>query len=150
MLSEDFNIATLRAVEVFSPLSDEELEVIRPALSVQEISIGDTLMIEGDTGNDAYILLSGEVKVITGHRTPDETVVNTMGPVQVLGEMSLMSGEPRSATIVATDTCNVLVLGKAALDEVLLNHPTICMALLRDAHQRLVNVTRRLSAMSNT
>ena len=149
MLSDDFNISTLRALEVFKPLSDDELELIRPALSVDEISIGDTLMVEGEPGHDVYVLLAGEVKVVTGHRTPDETVVNTMGPVQVLGEMSLMSGEPRSATVLATDPCHVLVLGKDALDEVLLNHPTICMALLRDAHQRLVNVTRKLSALSH-
>jgi len=148
MLSEDFNIGTLRAVELFRPLSNDELELIRPALTVREIPIGDTMMEEGEPGDDVYVLLAGEVKVVTGHRTPEETVVSSLGPVEVLGEMSLLSGEPRSATIVATDTCQVLVLKKAGLDEVLLAHPSICMALLRDAHKRLVTLTHKLSAYS--
>ena len=150
MLSEDFKISTLRAIELFRPLPEGELEFIRPALSVEEYSVGDVLMAEGDPGEELFILLSGEVKVVTGHRQPEETVVRTMGPVEVLGEMSLLTSEPRSATVIATERSHTLVLTKAALDEVLLNHPDICMALLKDAHKRLRTLTQKVAEFSRS
>lgn len=145
MLSGDFNLATLRAVQVFAPLSDEELELLRPALSIRECAIGDVLMAEGEPGDELYVLLSGEVKVVAGHRTDEEAVVATMSPVEVFGEISLLSGEPRSATVLATDTCRFLTLTQRGLEDVLLEHPSICLTLLHDAYRRLVNLTKKVS-----
>jgi len=146
MLSESFNIQTLRAVKLFAPLSDEELELIRPALSIQDCNIGDILMQEGETGDDLYVLLGGEVKVVAGHRTDNEMVLSTMQPVEVFGEMSLLSDAPRSATIIATDTCRCIVVTKDALENVLMEHPAICLALLHDAYRRLVTLTKKVGA----
>ena len=50
MLGEQFDIQTLRALPLFSPLSDEELELLRPALTVESRNVGDVLIEEGDIG----------------------------------------------------------------------------------------------------
>ena len=102
MLSKEFNLSTLRALELFAPLTDTELEFLRPQLAVRSVSIGDVLMEAGTPGDELYILLVGEVKVIQGFRTPLETVVATLQPIAVFGEMALLTGELRSATVVAT------------------------------------------------
>jgi CRP-like cAMP-binding protein len=146
MLSESFNIQTLRAVKLFSPLSDDELEHIRPALTIRDCNIGDILMQEGEIGDDLYVLLGGEVKVVAGHRTEAETVLSTMEPIEVFGEMSLLSDAPRSATIIATDTCRFIVVTKEALENVLLEHPAICLALLHDAYRRLLTLTKKVGS----
>ena len=103
-------------------------------------------MREGDKGDDLYVLLGGEVKVVAGHRTEHETVLSTMSPIEVFGEMSLLSDAPRSATIIATDTCRFIVVTKEALENVLMDHPSICLALLHDAYRRLAALTKRVGS----
>ncbi|GMV38726.1 MAG: hypothetical protein AMXMBFR64_04420 [Myxococcales bacterium] len=148
MLSATFDLKTLRAIPMFAPLSDDELEYIRPHLSVRTVSTGDLAFSEGAAGDELFILLSGEVKVIKGHRLPEERVLAVLGPVEAFGEMSLLTGERRTATVVATEPSRFLTLTQEALEGVLLKHPDVSLALLRDAYTRLRKVQDRLIADS--
>ena len=85
MLGEQFDIQTLRALPLFSPLSDEKLERLRPALTVESRNVGDVLIQEGDIGETMYVLLLGEVKVVSNHRESTERVVATISPLSHLG-----------------------------------------------------------------
>jgi CRP-like cAMP-binding protein len=137
MLSPSFDITALRAVPLFSPLSDEELELLRTALSVRTLSLGDVAVVEGTPADELFILLSGEVKVVKNHRRDDERVIAVLGPVEAFGEMSILSGEPRWATVIATEPSRFLTLSKDALESVLLKQPQVALTLLRDAFARL-------------
>ena len=137
MLGEQFDIQTLRALPLFSPLSDEELEFLRPALSVETRNVGDVLIQEGDVGQTMYVLLVGEVKVVSRHGEDDESVIATLTPIESFGDMSLISGETRSASVICTSSCRLLCLGREGLERVLLQHPSVCLHLLQDAHQKL-------------
>ena len=143
MLTPEFNLNTLRALEIFAHLTDEELELLRPALSVRVCSIGDVIMEEGSPGQELFVLLVGQAKAVIGFQEPTETVVNTLEPVDIFGEMALLTGEPRSATVVATDTCRFLTLDREGLETVLLDNPRICLTLLRDAYSRIKRLSER-------
>jgi len=143
MLTPEFNLSTLRALKIFEDLSDEELELLRPALSVRVCSIGDVIMEEGSPGQELFILLVGQAKAVIDFQAPTETIVNTLEPVEIFGEMALLTGELRSASVVATDTCRFLTLHREGLEAVLLDNPRICLTLLRDAYRRI----KRLSAI---
>lgn len=144
MLSKEFNLATLRALPLFSPLTDTELEVLRPELAVRIASVGDVLMASGTPGDELYILLLGQVKVIHNYRMANETVAATLEPIAVFGEMALLTGEPRSATVIATEPSRFLTLRRDGLESVLLTYPSVCLSLLRDAYRRLSDVNSRL------
>ena len=137
MLGEQFDIQTLRALPLFSPLSDEELELLRPALTVESRNVGDVLIQEGDIGETMYVLLLGEVKVVSNHRESSERVVATLKPIESFGDMSLVSGEPRSASVVCTASCRLLALDREGLERGLIQHPAVCLHLLQDAHRKL-------------
>lgn len=137
MVSEAFNITTLRALDIFAPLSDAELEHLRPAVTIEDHNIGDVILREGDEGDAMWVLLVGEVKVVKGHRTQEERVLAVIEPVRVFGEMALVRGSTRSATVVATDSCRFLRLHREALEGVLLRHPAVCLALLKEAYRRI-------------
>jgi len=141
MVSANFNLATLRAIPMFSTLRDEELEVLREGLSVKTVSVGDTIMVKGNPGGNLFVLLSGQVKVVAAHRQPDEQVLNVLEPIEVFGEMSLLTGDPCSATVIATDFCHMLSLTRETLESILVKNPSVCYSLLRDAYSRI----RRLS-----
>ncbi len=137
MVSEAFNITTLRALDIFAPLSDEELAFLRPAVSIEDRSIGDVILTEGAEGDAMWVLLVGEVKVVKAHRTPEERVLSVLQPVRVFGEMALVGRATRSATVIATDSCRFLRLTREALECVVLRHPEACSALRRAAYRRL-------------
>ena len=150
MLTTEFNLKTLRALDIFEPLRDSELELLRPALTVRTCSIGDILMDEGTEGNELFILLVGQVKVVMDFQLPTEAVVNIIEPVETFGEIALLTGEPRSATVVATDTCRFLTLHREGLESVLLDNPNICLAMLKAAYRRIKAQGRRLKAAQRT
>ena len=129
---------------MFSSLSSEELEVLRPGLTVATFSLGEVIMQEGKPGGRLYVLLAGQVKVVAGHRSEEETVLHVMEPVEVFGEMSLLTEEPASATIVATDYCHMLTLERESLEPILLKNPNVCVSLLRDAFRRIRRLTTEI------
>lgn len=137
MLDRSFNLAALRALPIFAPLGDDELEHLRLVLSVSSRSVGDLVIEEGSPGSELFVLLDGEAKVIKGHRRADERVLATLRPIETIGEMALLTDRPRSATVVATATCRLLTLTRQGLFDVLLTHPSICVTLLQDAYRRI-------------
>jgi len=144
MVSESFNLSSLRTIPMFSSLSDDELEILRPGLTVATFSLGETIMEEGKPGGRLYVLLAGQVKVVACHRLEEETVLHVMEPVEVFGEMSLLTDEPVSATIIATDYCHMLTLERDALEPILLKNPNVCVSLLRDAFRRIRRLTHEI------
>jgi hypothetical protein len=72
---------------------------------------GEVLFRQGDPGDCAYFIQTGEVEVLRGD-AGQETVVARLGPGQHFGEMALLSNQPRNATIRATEACSLSVLGK--------------------------------------
>lgn len=148
MVDESFRISTLRAVKLFEPLSDAELELVRPAVGVREYSIGDVIIAEGTEGDELFVLLLGEAKIVKNHRTVEETVVATVRPIEVIGEMALLFGDLRSATIVATESCRFVTLSREAFEEILVANPTVCLHLLQDAYARIQHLLGRVGAES--
>jgi eukaryotic-like serine/threonine-protein kinase len=77
---------------------------------------GTRIMTQGDSGEDAYIIVSGHCvasKVVSG----EKRVLRTMGPGDVFGEMAILSNRPRSATVDAVDTVSALTISKALLND---------------------------------
>ena len=145
MVSANFNLATLRAIPMFSTLQDEELEVLRESLTIKTVSVGDTIMVKGEPGGTLFVLLSGQVKVVASHRQPDERVLNVLEPIEVFGEMSLLTGDPCSATVIATDFCHMLSLNRDTLKAILVKNPSVCYSLLRDAYSRIRLLSEKIA-----
>lgn len=96
---------------------------------------GGVLLRQGDPGSHVLILLSGRVKALRDEADGGRMLLAVRGPGEILGEMSALSGAPRSATIIAVDRCTVRVLtGPAFISRVhrydLLGH-VICHLLSR-------------------
>lgn len=144
MLSSEFKLSTLRAHDLFAPLTDLELEVMRPALSVRTASVGDVIMESGAPGDELCVLLVGEVKVVKDFRLPTEAVAATLAPMAVFGEMALLTGDPRSATVIATEPSRYLSVRREGLETVLLTYPSVCLTLLRDAYRKISELNARL------
>ena len=146
MVSEVFNVTTLRALELFKPLSDEQLEHLRPAINVRIASVGEVIMIEGEPGDELWVLLVGECKIIGNYKTPDEHIVDVVTPIDIMGEMALLTGGKRTATVVVTEPSRFLTLTARGLEDVLMEQPSVCYTLLKHAYRRMAEIRKQLAA----
>lgn len=98
---------------------------------------GATLFVEGDRAHEALVLLAGEVKVLVASREGREVIFDIFGPGSLLGEMSVIDGRPRSATVVALSPVEVLAVADDAFNEFLDRHPGVLRRLLVEVIDRL-------------
>lgn len=107
-------VARLGAVDLFSALTQVQLETLAEDGAVREYLPGEPVVRLGEPGEELFVILDGtaEVKV---HEEGLTSVVATLESGQFFGEMSLLTGAPRTATVVARTPLRVLAIGKAAL-----------------------------------
>ena len=98
----------LRGIQIFQPLSDEDLLDLATLLQIEKCPWGFPVLQKGDVGDHLYIILSGRVEVMD----EDGVTLADMGKGAVFGEMSLLSGEKVTTTIMATEPTELATLSK--------------------------------------
>jgi putative ABC transport system ATP-binding protein len=98
----------LRAVEVFRALTPAQLTHVAEKMTKRQFAAGETVVREGEAGEEFFLISEGEVDVV---RADHE--VARLGRGEFFGEVALISGEPRNATVVATEPLDTFVLGKS-------------------------------------
>lgn len=122
---------------VFRDLVPEDLEKL--ALRLQKLSLpkGATLFTRGESGDALYLIASGQVRLL-GERSGREVVTAFLGRGEALGEISLLTGEPRTVTVRLDTSAEFLVLSKKDFEEVVRDSPSILIQLSRILAQRMV------------
>jgi CRP/FNR family cyclic AMP-dependent transcriptional regulator len=93
----------LRQVELFEGLSDAELKQVAAICTLKELHAGDTLIHQGEQGDQLYIVTEGFVEVVLSDaQQKEKRVVVNLGPGQIIGEIALLDQGPRSASVRAT------------------------------------------------
>src|SRR5690348_14739323 len=106
----------LKETELFRNLEARDLAGIAGVVKVAEYGPGDPLMREGDRGDFLAIIASGTVSVTKSDGEGGQTVIRTMGRTEVLGEIALLEEGPRSASVVADDHVQALLLWRAEFE----------------------------------
>jgi cAMP-dependent protein kinase regulator len=109
---------------LFEVLGDEERAAIVREMDVETHSEGSVIINEGDPGSSMYLIASGEVKVYTRGST-GTVYLARLGEGDFFGEVSVLTGKPRTATITASQRTELLRLDKEKLDGVLVKYPGI-------------------------
>jgi CRP-like cAMP-binding protein len=115
----------LLANPLFEDFSEEELLAFIHGLKLLTFEPGDVIITEGEPGQSVFILTTGRVKVFV--RGPDHRSVplGALGEGSFFGEISTLSGRPRTATITAAAACEILELDRASLDAISATHPRV-------------------------
>ena len=129
--TRDPKMAALAAIGAFSHCNQNELSVLAGSADECELPAGSVLMREGETGVEAFVILDGTAAVsICGG------AIATVGPGETVGEMALIEGRPRIATVVALTPLRVLVVGRRHA-AALLDQPGVARGLLEILSARL-------------
>ena len=119
-------VPILAGIPLFADLSKRDLRRVAAASVLRTLPRGSRIVREGEPGRAFYVLLNGTARVIIGGAT-----VATLGPGRFFGELSLIDGGPRTATITAEEETAVLELSRTAFADLLTSQPSIALALLR-------------------
>ena len=115
---------------LFEMLNDEERAALIAEMDVETHDVGSVIINEGDPGTSMYLIASGEVKVYTRGTGSSGTVyLACLGEGEFFGEVSVLTGKPRTATITASQRSELLRLDKSKLDGVLSRNPGIRQVL---------------------
>jgi putative ABC transport system ATP-binding protein len=104
----------LRPIELFKKLTPRQLTDVAEKMSKRHYAAGETIIREGELGEEFFLVSDGEVEVIRA----DQEVAH-LGPGNFFGEVALISGEPRNATVVARNAVDAYVLGKTDFEAAL-------------------------------
>ncbi len=113
------------ASPLFEVLSAEEREVLVKEMELEEHAEGSVIITEGQPGSSMYIIARGEVKVYTIGRDGGSVYLAKLGEGDFFGEVSVLTGKPRTATITASQPAQLLRLDKSKLDTALARYPGI-------------------------
>jgi CRP-like cAMP-binding protein len=132
MARKDNKLDHLAQVRLFRACSRKELTTIGRASDEVKVGAGKTIVEEGQTGHEFFLILEGTASVQRKGRK-----VATLGPGDYFGELALLDRGPRNATVKADGDMEVLVLGQREFSGVLDEVPTIAHKLLASMATRL-------------
>jgi CRP-like cAMP-binding protein len=130
----------LGKLPLFSQLGKRQLRKIARHAQFGEFAPGDTVVSAGTRGDSFYVILSGEAMAL---RRP---AAHTLGVGDYLGEIALLDGEPRSATVVATGELHVMRLPRKTFLELLEQDSTIARTMLAELGARVRGLERQAAA----
>ncbi|TDI38802.1 MAG: cyclic nucleotide-binding domain-containing protein [Acidobacteria bacterium] len=110
---------------LFDDFSREELLAVMNGLDLLTFEPGEIIMTEGETGASLLILTTGTVRAYVINASGANLEVRTMDEGEFFGEISLLSGKPRTATITAATPCELLELNRTTLDKISEDHPRV-------------------------
>jgi hypothetical protein len=124
-------LLALKQISLFRDLTLEQLEAVHQIAEEHEFLEGEVIMREREHGDELYLLLEGRVRVFKRYRELDEEVLNEQSAGTYFGEMAVLDGEPRSATIEVIERCRVLSLDGGSLRELLSQMPEISFEIFK-------------------
>jgi len=121
----------LRTCGLFGHADEATLDTLAAALRIRRFRKGETVFHQGDPGDALFIVASGSVKVVLpSDEGAEPAIVAVLGPGEFFGELALLDGAPHSATIVAIEGTETLVLHRDAFLALIDDQPELRRALL--------------------
>lgn len=139
----------LRQSHLFEGLSMAEATVLGTFMNRQDVAAGEVIVREGEVGDDLYLIESGnaDVQASRGRATPIRLA--TLGPGDFFGEIALLTGDERTADVVAVTPMSVLRLSKDAYTRYLTHAAEVDRQIMRTAMNRTRDTSRKLTGDSD-
>jgi CRP-like cAMP-binding protein len=139
---------TLKKIDLFSELSEEEIKMLASLIVLRNFKKEDVVIRQGEAGSSMYILSEGLLKVeIEDAETKEVLTIAKLLPGHFFGEMSLLIGDPRSATITALSDSLAFEISKETMQKLFENHPGLILLLSNKIAARHVYNLKKTQAM---
>jgi len=135
----------IAGIPLFSSLDEGDYRQLVENAAFHVFDAGELIFRQGDPGESIYAVLEGEVRVFTKDHRDDELELAVLGPKEIFGELSLLSGKFRSESVTALETTVLAELSYSAMEKLMQEYPDVEKKLVRYRKERFQDMERRLA-----
>jgi CRP/FNR family cyclic AMP-dependent transcriptional regulator len=146
--STTVSTTVLKSVPMFGTFPENHLRELAAMVVRRSAPRGSVIMRLGDPTDSLYIVISGRLKVMVGEADGKEAILAMLGPGEFFGEMGLIDDGPRSATVVAVESCELIAVTKRVFRKCLVENYDLGMAVMRVLVQRLRQADRKIGSLA--
>jgi CRP/FNR family cyclic AMP-dependent transcriptional regulator len=150
MVALEVTYQKLAGISLFQALSPETLGALVAHCRLVNLPSGEVLFHQGDTSLTLYLIESGEVDLIHDYEDGEKLVLVRLGPHDVIGDASMISNQPRTATAIAITDVVLIALDREIFFQYLSQHPSMAVEVLVQMSLRLRDLTLRLREIAAT
>jgi CRP/FNR family transcriptional regulator/CRP/FNR family cyclic AMP-dependent transcriptional regulator len=137
------------SVPLFSSLTQSEIAAVSRIMIVKSFNEGEVIVHEEDEENQTFfVILAGRAYVAVVTSEGKQTILATLKKNDFFGEMAILDGEPRSASVIAAEKCKLCMLYRREFFNVLERHPKIAIQMLVTMSRRLRRTNRQINTLS--
>ena len=141
-------IQLLRQIPLFSSLKDEEIEAIYKLSVTKKCPKDAIILLEDEEGDTLFVILKGKVKVTTFSESGKEVIFSILNEGDFFGDMSLLDGKPRSATVISIEESELRLIRRSDFNKLIETHPGIALRLLEELTSRLRKADERIESLA--
>ena len=141
-------MTVLRALPIFETLDDECLRPLMQVAMLRSIPRHTVVLNAGDSTDNIYFVVQRAVKVQVSDEDGREVILSKLGPGELFGEMGVLDDHPRSATVLAVEPSQVVVMGKADFKQCLVDNPDVSLFIMRNLTKRLRMADRNIESLA--
>ena len=147
-MAPPISTAVLRSVPLFSGVPEEQLRLLTTVVTRRSTTRGSIIMAAGDPTDSLYIILSGRLKVMMSDADGKEVILSILGPGEFFGEMGLIDDNPRSASVVAIEPCELLAITRRDFKKCMTDNAEMAVAVMRGLVRRLREADRKIGSLA--
>ena len=132
----------LENVGIFASVPRDSLRDLASRIQPRQYPTGTVIVGQEDKGDSLFVITKGRVKVVLYGDSGREMILSMLREGEIFGEMALFDNQPRSASVIALDDTDALVLDRSAFVRHLMSHPSTAIAILAEMSRRLRQADR--------
>ncbi|HCA80507.1 MAG TPA: Crp/Fnr family transcriptional regulator [Bacteroidetes bacterium] len=142
------DVSFLENVPIFAELEEPELKKIEKLGLRKKYKKGNIVVLEKEMGAALFVIISGKVKIVRTDEDGREVILSIFGPGEFFGEMSLLDGLARSASVVALAKAELFMIHRRDFLKLLQEHPQVAISLLGELTTRLRKADTQIKSLS--
>lgn len=138
----------LSSINIFSDLSDNELENLHKVFKPRNYLKNSMIILEEEYGDLVFVVKTGTIKITRVNDEGKEVILALLGPGEIFGELAILDGEARSANALAQENCQLLAINKEDFLDILKHNFSISYSLMCELAKRLRKSDQQIEALS--
>jgi CRP/FNR family cyclic AMP-dependent transcriptional regulator len=148
MAQPSIHISILRNVPLFAVLDEAQLHALSTVMARKSAPKNRTIIKAGDPTDSLYIVIAGRIKVQMSDDEGKEVILAVLGPGDFVGEMGLLDGAPRAASVVTLEQSEFVSISKEDFNALLKNNFELAMVIIRGLVKRLREADRKIESLA--
>jgi len=142
------SLVALRMLPMFESLTDDQLKPIASAATLRAVPRNGEVLHAGDHTDNIYLILTGSLEVLVSDEEGREVILSMLGPGEFFGEMGAIDDHPRSATVQAVESSELVVITKADFRRCLADNFDVSLYIMRSLVKRLRTADRSIESLA--